>query len=1157
MKTHKLFLLALTALCSLGVWGETVTVEWGHGKDNSLPANSSSESDGITLSSDIPFDGEYDGNIGYSDYYDFKGADVLSTRSVIIKADENVTISKIEITGRATWGNGDLVVEFYSDVNLSSVSKTETMSMPNNLSANTSRSMDASDGAKAIKIYRPSSYWHGRPLLLSVSVTAESAAPAGPTHQVIYAAGGAQGTVPATKEVEETKNYKLAQPSNLTYDGHFFAGWKTEGDETIYPAGTQMTMGTADVTYTAQWEIDYTATWGHFHSATPLRPFPSAASDELNKIKITTNLATTTSNCQIASDVCGWGVSGISAYACSATSHTLDIQVANEYNIEKIEASTSWYTMKIQYASSATFDAAYALGDPITLPHNSQDQPQIIGAINAPDGARSARITPIDNTSDWKVLYYLKVYAKLAPYFDVTYNAGGATGTAPADDKAYEGTPYTLAEPTELEKTGFVFTGWKSSIDEEVYAAGTSLEITDDVEFTAQWEVELVDPTITFSPATYIVDETTLDLSSLFESNSTGAVTYTIKDAGTTGAAISGTTFTATATGTAIVTASQARVEGAYNAKSVETTITVRAYAKTANFLEEANKKSGQQSVATFLSQNHYSLTCTTAYWDPQTGDDGGLAWNDVQTLSFLVAANSSVSISVGNLQGYVEGAKASLIMYDENGTQIDSDDILTQSKNKVYTTDQVTKFAITTPQPTDWQNWNRMHLITITDMSPKTVSFDTHGGTPATIEPITEESFGDGITLPDAPTKTGFIFDGWYTAATGGILAGNAGETYYPADNCTLHAHWVGYAKTVDFMDAAKRQTPQPTVADFLAANNYTMSPLRDAKWDDNNYGAPDAGLKVEDSDRDFSFWVAAGKQVTIQLGTWQGNYEGANKPELYANGEKLLDLKTSQQANDPIIVTEDTKFVIKIVNPWWSSIQIITIEDAPLPEITISDQAEDNSVLVANEGKTVNVQLERSLTGGMFNTICLPFSLSADQIATSDLAGAQIVQLVSTSLENKKLYLEYDEVEAIEAGKGYLIAPVADVTDPSFEAVTISKTEATIENIGAVTVNPTFIISEIPANPANLYLYLDNTLYYPNNDLQIDGLRLYYHVNGEANLMPARMRMVGRGTPTDINIFPYEGKTEIGSAKFIHQGHLYILKGGKLYNAQGQIAK
>ena len=84
-----------------------------------------------------------------------------------------------------------------------------------------------------------------------------------------------------------------------------------------------------------------------------------------------------------------------------------------------------------------------------------------------------------------------------------------------------------------------------------------------------------VDPEVSFSNSTYTVGQT-LDLSTLWTSNSDGAVTYSIVEAGTTGASINGKSFTASAAGTCTVKASQAATS-AYNAIETTATITVTA----------------------------------------------------------------------------------------------------------------------------------------------------------------------------------------------------------------------------------------------------------------------------------------------------------------------------------------------------------------------------------------------------------------------------------------------------------------------------------------------------------------------------------------------------------------------------------------------------
>jgi uncharacterized repeat protein (TIGR02543 family) len=76
-------------------------------------------------------------------------------------------------------------------------------------------------------------------------------------------------------------------------------------------------------------------------------------------------------------------------------------------------------------------------------------------------------------------------------YFDVTYDAGIAeTGTVPTDDNLYHtGEKATVADNIGiLAKPLHVFDGWESSADNKVYKPGDSIEVTSDIELTAQFK---------------------------------------------------------------------------------------------------------------------------------------------------------------------------------------------------------------------------------------------------------------------------------------------------------------------------------------------------------------------------------------------------------------------------------------------------------------------------------------------------------------------------------------------------------------------------------------------------------------------------------------------------------------------------------------------
>ena len=81
------------------------------------------------------------------------------------------------------------------------------------------------------------------------------------THTVTYVAGNADatGTAPTQTAVEEGKTFTVAE-NTFTLEGHTFAGW-SDGSKT-YAAGDTYTMGTANVTLTAQWTVnEYSVTY--------------------------------------------------------------------------------------------------------------------------------------------------------------------------------------------------------------------------------------------------------------------------------------------------------------------------------------------------------------------------------------------------------------------------------------------------------------------------------------------------------------------------------------------------------------------------------------------------------------------------------------------------------------------------------------------------------------------------------------------------------------------------------------------------------------------------------------------------------------------------------------------------------------------------------
>ena len=71
------------------------------------------------------------------------------------------------------------------------------------------------------------------------------------------------------------------------------------------------------------------------------------------------------------------------------------------------------------------------------------------------------------------------------------------------------------------------------------------------------------------------------------------------------------------------------------------------------------------------------------------------------------------------------------------------------------------------------------------------TITFDSKGG--SAVQPV-KASAGAAITAPEAPTKEGFVFAGWYESTDGGVTLSDTefSFAYMPARVFTLYAKWA-----------------------------------------------------------------------------------------------------------------------------------------------------------------------------------------------------------------------------------------------------------------------------------------------------------------------------------------------------------------------------
>lgn len=166
------------------------------------------------------------------------------------------------------------------------------------------------------------------------------------------------------------------------------------------------------------------------------------------------------------------------------------------------------------------------------------------------------------------------------------------------------------------------------------------------------------------------------------------------------------------------------------------------------------------------------------------------------------------------------------------------------------------------------------------------TVTFDANGGTvsPASKTVTYGEPYGD---LP-TPARTGYNFEGWYTAATGGDLIGDVTKT---ADH-TIYARWTPI-RLVVYLDAnGGTVTPEGKEASYdeqYGQREPLPTPARTGFTFDGWYTERTGGSKVEDTTRItetashtlYARWTAI--SVTVNFDADGGTVDSTSKRVTY----------------------------------------------------------------------------------------------------------------------------------------------------------------------------------------------------------------------------------------------------------------------------------
>ena len=174
---------------------------------------------------------------------------------------------------------------------------------------------------------------------------------------------------------------------------------------------------------------------------------------------------------------------------------------------------------------------------------------------------------------------------------------------------------------------------------------------------------------------------------------------------------------------------------------------------------------------------------------------------------------------------------------------------------------------------------------------------------------------------------------------------------------------------------------------------------------------------------------------------------------------------------------------------------------------DLAQEEGAKNMDLLIDMKGKPASVVLKDRVfyKDGNWNTLCLPFNLTEEEIAESPLAGAKICELYNAKVEGTHVDITFSPATEISSDWFYIFKweeQGENIVDPVFNGVTIDFSDP--EGPMIFTSDKAFWVmgnySTVVADPSKdevyaYYLGADNKLRYSNEPVNLHTFRLYFN--------------------------------------------------------------
>ena len=285
----------------------------------------------------------------------------------------------------------------------------------------------------------------------------------------------------------------------------------------------------------------------------------------------------------------------------------------------------------------------------------------------------------------------------------------------------------------------------------------------------------------------------------------------------------------------------------------------------------------------------------------------------------------------------------------------------------------------------------------------------------------------------------------------------------------------------------------------------------------------------------------------------------EGYNISEIVFDGKDTNNFSASEKSytNPKWIGNEHavTFTANKTVQLNKANIKLVAVAN---PTLTLDDNAENTGdVLLSTEsGKAYDVKLTRTLTANVWNTICLPFDVTAEQIADVLKSAGNVKEYDREDATKQTIY--FKDATTMVAGKPYLIKPTESAKELVFKGVRITEYEPN-KKVGGdnYAVYGTFGKYTMKTDGTELFLKTDGKFYIPAaSTATMKGFRAYfYNINGSTAAAALNLSFgdatgingVAADAEKNVKVYNVNGQYVGTSLEVLPKG-LYIVGGKKV---------